>query len=153
MREATAIALRKGDNSFTLGKARFLQAWLAYRDIGILVPQVMEKYRDQLLPAFPDDFGIVPTRVKALLEESEVTEEEEEHALELARREIARQERDEYESLEEAIPDLIRLDRYDCRAWSRQKRAIQQFVLIRFNRAMERRAAGQRNALGGAVAD
>jgi hypothetical protein len=40
--------------------------------------------------------------------------------LELARTEIARQERNEYHALEEAIPDLIRLERYERRAWSRQ---------------------------------
>jgi hypothetical protein len=43
LREATSIALRKGDNSFTVAKARFLQAWLANREIGILVPKVIEK--------------------------------------------------------------------------------------------------------------
>jgi hypothetical protein len=34
------------------------------------------------------------------------------------------------------IPDLIRLERYERRAWSRQKRAIQEFVLMKFARAM-----------------
>jgi type IV pilus biogenesis protein CpaD/CtpE len=36
LREATSIALRKGDNSLTVAKARFLQAWLAHREIGLL---------------------------------------------------------------------------------------------------------------------
>jgi hypothetical protein len=44
LKEATAIALRKGDNSLTLAKARFLQAWLDHREIQKLVPQVMNKY-------------------------------------------------------------------------------------------------------------
>jgi hypothetical protein len=39
---------------------------------------------------------------------------------------VKRQQRTEYEALEEAIPDLIRLERYERRAWSRQKRAIQE---------------------------
>jgi len=134
LKEATAIALRKGDNSFTLAKARFLEAWLAYREIQSLIPQVRAKFRDQLGPPNPDDYEIVPCQIKALLEEP--TEAEEERALELARKEIKRQQRNEYEALEEAIPDLIRLERYDRRAWSRQKRAIQQFVLIKFSRAM-----------------
>jgi hypothetical protein len=56
--------------------------------------------------------------------------------LELAREEIKRRQRNDYEALEEAIPDLIRLERYERRAWSRQKRAIQQLVLIKFARAM-----------------
>jgi hypothetical protein len=50
--------------------------------------------------------------------------------------EIQRQQRNEYDAVEGAIPDLIRLERYERRAWSRQKRAIQQFVLIKFNCAM-----------------
>ena len=140
VKEETKIALRKGDNSFNLAKARFLEAWLAYREIQALVPQVTKKYEAQMLPPIPgvdwrdgtDD--IVPVRVKALLEEP--TEEEEQRALELARKEIKRQERTEYEALEEAIPDLIRLERYERRAWSRQKRAIQEFVLMKFARAM-----------------
>jgi hypothetical protein len=134
LREASSIALRKGDNSFTVAKARFLQAWLANREIGILVPKVMEKYQDQLTPAFEGDDGVVPIRVKALLEESEPTEDEHQRALELARKEIARQERDKYDALEEAMPDLIRLDRYVRRAWSRQRRAIREFLNLKFTR-------------------
>ena len=135
LKEATAIALRKGDNSFTLAKARFLEAWLAYREIQALVPQVMKKYEAQMLPPMAQtEWGsddIVPIRVKALLEEP--TEVEEERALEIAREEIRRQQRNEYEAVEEAIPDLVRLEHYERRAWSRHKRAIQQFVLIKFH--------------------
>jgi hypothetical protein len=40
LREATSIALRKGDNSLTVAKARFLQAWLANREIGFLAPDL-----------------------------------------------------------------------------------------------------------------
>jgi hypothetical protein len=71
---------------------------------------------------------LVPIQIKVLLEEEEPTEEEEERALDRARKEVKRQQRTEYEALEEAIPDLIRLERYERRAWSRQKRAIQEFV-------------------------
>jgi hypothetical protein len=70
LREATSIALRKGDNSLTVAKARFLQAWLAHREIGLLVPKVMKKYQDQLTPAVEGDYGVVPIRVKALLEDA-----------------------------------------------------------------------------------
>jgi hypothetical protein len=137
LKEATKIALRKGDNSFTLAKARFMEAWLAYREIQTLVPQALKKFEPQMLPPMPgvdwrdgtDD--IVPVRLKALVEEP--TDEEEERALQLARAEIRRQERNEYEALEEAIPDLIRLERYERRAWSRHKRAIREFGLIKFH--------------------
>ena len=147
LKEATAIALRKGDNSFTLGKARFMEAWLAYREIQALVPQVIRKYDGQMLPPMPgvdwrdgtDD--IVPVRVKALIEEP--TEEEERFALELAREEIRRRQRTDYQALEEAIPDLIRLERYERRAWSRQRRAICEFLNIKFTRNLVEMAASK----------
>ena len=149
LHEATAIALRKGDNSFTVAKARFLQAWLADREIQRLVPKVMEKYRDQLLPELPQTAvpgslawqmevdEIVPISVKALLEEAEPTDEEYQCAVALARQEIRRQQRSEYEALEEAVPDLIRLERYERRAWARQKRAINEFLNVRFLRRID----------------
>jgi hypothetical protein len=45
-------------------------------------------------------------------------------------------ERDEFAALEEAAPDLIRLDRYERRAWSRQKRAIGDFMNMKLMRAI-----------------
>jgi hypothetical protein len=39
--------------------------------------------------------------------------------------------RDEYEVLEEAAPDLDTLERYENRAWSRQIRAIREFIEIK----------------------
>jgi hypothetical protein len=107
-----------------------------YREIQKLVPPALKKYEAQMLPPIPgvdwrdgtDD--IVPIRLKALLQE--LTDEEEERALQLAREQIRRQQRNEYEALEEAIPDLIRLERYERRAWSRHKRAIREFGLIKF---------------------
>jgi hypothetical protein len=133
LKEPTAIALRKGDNSFALAKARFLEAWIAYREIQKLVPQVMTKYEVTIPPTglYGD---IVPVEIKALVEEP--TDEAQQRALEFASHEIQCQQRTEYEALEQAIPDLIRLERYERRAWSRQKRAIQQLVLIKFARAM-----------------
>ncbi len=127
---------RKGDNSLTVAKARFLQAWLTQREIGLLVPKVMKKYQDQLTSAFEGDDGVVPIRVKALLQESEPAEDEHPRTLELARKEIARRERDEYDALEEAVPDLIRLERYERRAWSRQRRAIREFLNLKFARKL-----------------
>jgi hypothetical protein len=142
LKEATAIALRKGDNSFDLAKARFLQAWLAYREIQALIPQVMKKYQSEMIPADHSNAcawaidDIVPIRIKALLEEEEPSDEAEAQALELARKEIRRQQRNEHEALEEAALDLIRLERYERRACSRQQRAIWEFLNIKFTRAM-----------------
>jgi len=38
------------------------------------------------------------------------------------------EERDEFEALEMALPDLRRLNRYERRAWSCQKRAVWEFM-------------------------
>jgi hypothetical protein len=45
----------------------------------------MKKYQDQLTSAFEGDDGVVPIRVKALLEESEPPEDEHQRTLERIR--------------------------------------------------------------------
>jgi hypothetical protein len=45
-------------------------------------------------------------------------------------------ERDEYDALEEAVPDLTRLERYERRAWSWQRRAIHEFLNLKFARKL-----------------
>ena len=145
LRDHTAIALAKGDNSLELGKARFMQAWLAHREIEALVPKVREKYKDQIRrPAksrneFEEELetGMIPIGLKALLSEEPVSAEAKRHAVEVARKLIT-QERDEYEALEEAGTDLVRLDRYERRAWSRQKRAIRSFMNLRLKSNLNR---------------
>jgi hypothetical protein len=44
---------------------------------------------------------------------------------------------DEFAALGEVAPDLIRLDRYERRAWSRQKRAIRNFMNMKLMRAID----------------
>ena len=134
LRDATAIALAKGDNSLLLGKAKFMQAWISHREIETRLPKILEKYN------CPPNDGtkfdeMVPIELKALLEDCDSVEAEE-RALEDARQHVKEQERDEYEALEEAIPDLKRLERYERRASSRQKRAICEFVNIQLMRRM-----------------
>jgi hypothetical protein len=51
------------------------------------------------------------------------------------------EERNEHQAVLEALPDLLRLDRYERRAWSRQKRAIRNFMRIK----SVREAEGQRS--------
>ena len=41
------------------------------------------------------------------------------------------QQRDEFDAMRLALPDLDRLERYERRAWSRQKRTIQRFIEIK----------------------
>ena len=154
----------KKDNSLTLGKARFMEGWLAEWEIEKRLPKVLEKYRDRMglahaaVPQNPapwaDDlvldaetldfykktdwarFGpwdmIVPVQLKALLQEPDNIDEQ---TIERARKQVKEREqiegRDEYKALEAAIPDLKRLDRYQRRAWSRQKRALREFMRIK----------------------
>ena len=54
--------------------------------------------------------------------------EEKDRASEHCQQQVERQKRDEYEALEAGVPDLIRLERYERRAWSRQKRALRDFM-------------------------
>jgi hypothetical protein len=58
---------------------------------------------------------------------------------------IAAAQRDEYQGLEDAIPDLKRLDRYERRAWPQQKCAIRGFVNIKLQRMLDARAADYRS--------
>jgi hypothetical protein len=129
LREPYARSFGKPDNPVGRAKGKLMAARLAAREINARLPQIMEKYKDQMPPPMKvdenlphwlrdDDDDIVPIRLKALLHEPDPAAEEK--ALELARKQI--EERDEYEALEAAIVDLIRLDRYQRRAWSRQKK-------------------------------
>ena len=143
LREPTAIALAKGDNSMELATARFMRAWLAHRELETLIPQVLKKYEDQMPPLTENnerrvneftqqEIGIVPLRIKALLDEVNDSDlEQKDAAVELARKLVEEQHRDKYEALEAAAADLIRLERYERRAWSRQKRAIRSFMNLK----------------------
>jgi hypothetical protein len=159
LRAPYQVPFAKKDNSLELGSARFMEGWLAEWEIRQRLSNVLKKYRDRMglahvaAPQNPaswtdnlvldaetlnyykatdwarlgDGDMIVPIRLKALVEEQEVDDQ----ILQLAERRIKEQERDEYEALEAAILDLIRLGRYERRAWSRQKRAIRKFMEIK----------------------
>ena len=133
LRETKAEPFAVGDNGIKLSKAIFQRAMLAREQILLLVPSFLEKYKDQMpankSPHSP--FDIVPLELKVLMESPE-TVEEEERSLDLARQQI--KERDEFEAFEQATIDLIRLDRYEQRAWSRQKRAIRAFMNLKLMR-------------------
>jgi hypothetical protein len=156
LREPYRVALAKKDNSLDLGLARFMEGWVAEWEIRKQLPAVLEKYRAPMglanvpPPRSPASWAedllltdeelayykatdwarlgdwdmIVPIRLKARVEEEEVDET----ILELARQRLKERERDEFEALEAAILDLKRLGRYERRAWSRQKRALAEFL-------------------------
>jgi hypothetical protein len=136
-----------GDNGIELSKAIFRRALLAREQILRLVPFFLEKYKDQVDTQAnknpPSPFDIVPLELKVLMQSPE-TIEEEERALELARQQI--KERDEFEAFEQAAIDLIRLDRYERRAWSRQKHTIRAFMNLKLVRDTKKRGLAQRHS-------
>jgi hypothetical protein len=143
LRETTAEPFAVGDNGIKLSKAIFRRAMLAREQILLLVPSFLEKYKDQT-PANkspPSPFDIVPLELKVLVQSPE-TIEEEKRALELARKQI--KERDEFEAFEQAAIDLIRLDRYERRAWSRQKCAIRALMNLKLMRDTNERWSARR---------
>jgi hypothetical protein len=145
LREPTAVALSKGDNGFELGIACSMAAWLGHREIEARAPHLLEKYKDQL-PKRPDDWPddlpwewqgtLVPDDLKTVLEDGEA-EEETARAMAMAERHLKKQERDDFAAFEGALLDLVRLDRYYRRAWSRQKRAIRNFANLKYLRRRE----------------
>ena len=131
LREPHLVPFVKKDNTLQLGLGKFMEGWLAEWEIEARLPKLLEKYKDQMPPPPPYWDGFVPERLKELLEEPDYIDEE---TRERARKQIEKrdqiEQRDEYVALEAAIGDLVRLDRYQRRAWARQKRAIRQFVAL-----------------------
>jgi hypothetical protein len=58
-------------------------------------------------------------------------------AIERARKEIPAGQRDEHEAFIAAVPDLVRLERYERRAWSRKRREIEEFMSIKASRVAQ----------------
>jgi hypothetical protein len=82
--------------------------------------------------------GLVPARLAVfLLDKEEASDQMEKEAGVRKQANEGINERDEFAALEEAAPDLIRLDRYERRAWSRQKRAIRGFMNMKLLRAID----------------
>jgi hypothetical protein len=90
--------------------------------------------------------GHVPNRLMALLDDPEESDDFSENQ---ARRHAqgnalasadhdADERRDEYEAFEAAVRDLVRMERYQQRAWSRQRRAVLELANIRLERRMRR---------------
>jgi hypothetical protein len=139
LHENSTIAMSKGDNSLALARLRSLQFRLADEQLVGLCARVAEKYKDKLERTgigtdarFPG--GLIPLQIMLLDEFAEAEE-----AFNKGRANRARyldqankliRERDELQCLLEALPDLVRLARYERRAWSRQKRAIRRFIDI-----------------------
>lgn len=139
VRDVTAIAFAKGENSLRAAKARSRKSRKAYAILKQQVPVMIEKYKDRL-PAtlHPLCWGeFVPLNLQVLLKEDEEQPTVEEAGWPFS---DETKERDEGEAIEEAVRDLIRLDRYHRRVWSQQKRAIYRFMNIKLMRDMDRDA-------------
>jgi glycerophosphoryl diester phosphodiesterase len=110
LRDFTAIALAKGDNRIALAKAKSREVQLAWAEL-------------------------VPLRAKfdAMTKEEKIKllEEEERRERESAPVHAPIEERDEFDAMHEAMPDLKRLARYERRAWSRRSQAIRRFIEIK----------------------
>jgi hypothetical protein len=138
LRDPSAVALAKGDNSLQLAKARFLKGKLAYAALIGLRDRLLEKYKNELKPIrHPDVVSEIEEAFPPHLEEFL-----EEKGSQLGAEEIRQQkgrfydgdcigERDESAAMEEAASDLLRLNRYERRAWSRQRRAIFAFMNLK----------------------
>ena len=122
LRNPSAVALAKGDNSLQLAKARSVKGKLAYAALIALRDRLLEKYKNELKPIRHPDVV------------SEIEEAFPPHPEEIRQQkgrlydEDCIGERDESAAMEEAVSDLLRLNRYERRAWSRQRRAIFAFM-------------------------
>ena len=137
--DPTARALAKGDNSLALGAARLAKSKLALPALEALRDQLLEKHKDELGPATLCDLGPLPSNLMTFLYDKEGAAEWEEQVEAAVKsidvdRDVGR---DESARLEEASRDLIRLDRYERRARSRQRRTIFAFMNLRVMRRIE----------------
>jgi hypothetical protein len=107
----------QGDNSLALAEARFEQGKRTYANLVKLYPQAEKSLTEfqmkihEFVKEEPTEAGTESTggpHPKATVGE-----------------------RDEYEVLRLAMPDLARLARYERRAWSKRKKALRRFVEIK----------------------
>lgn len=92
---------------------------------------------------------IVPVRLKALLEEPENFEAPGRRDRQRGAPSLCESEqRDEYEAVEAAALDLVRLERYQHRAWSRQKRAILELAKVKLTRRYATKRRSERTPEG-----
>jgi hypothetical protein len=160
LRERHAAPFGRGDPTNKELKSRILESRQAETKIRIRLPELVAKYRSKIeealghrLPASAVDYvGIMgwfarrgfPEQdavwiiLEAMSDEPAPIDNE---VLDWARREIEACRRDEHDALKAAAPDLVRLDRYEHRAWSRQKRAIEEFMVIKARSAQHTPAA------------
>jgi hypothetical protein len=110
LRDITATPLAKPDNSLARAKARFREAELAY---------------EQLVQAKAKNITLNNCEAR------DPTPKQQSEATQFSLQPKPIKLRDEFDAMRHAMPDLDRLERYERRAWSRQKRAIRNFMQIK----------------------
>ncbi len=158
LREPSAIALAKGDNSLKLADERFSKAKRDYDTLVALSDSLLEKYKDELPPPIVVDLpvdvfggpisgeypqfhllGFLADKQEDLVanaqDQTNATVDQVEETVDQVEEEVS--ERDEGAALEEAAVDLVRLDRYERRAQARQDVAIRGFINRKLMKRLE----------------
>jgi hypothetical protein len=150
LRDRTAVPFARKDNSLEVAKLHSLGSRQAEHEIRGRLPELITRYKDKISAVMERDVpvsangyeeimdwltgGIIPEAgilhyiLGELVSETKPINDQ---ILELARKQIEASQRDEYEAFEAAVRDLVRLERYESRVWSRQKRAFREFVRIK----------------------
>jgi hypothetical protein len=165
LRERHAAPFGSGDPTNKQLRTRISESRQAEATIKVRLPELVAKYKSNIeealghhLPASAASYvGIVRWFARRGFPEQDAVwiileamsgepAQIDSELLDWARKEVEACQRDEHEALKAATPDLVRLDRYECRAWSRQKRAIQEFMMIKA-RSAQRIPAAQDGAV------
>ena len=131
LRDPNAAPVASGGNSMAWATARVEEGKVAQEEIDRRIPGVLEKYKDQLPPVEELIQLCSPEEIMAILMdllEPPVDSIEDNQANETCEQLATFPQRDEYQALEKAAPDLEAVERYERRAWSRQMRAIRDFI-------------------------
>jgi hypothetical protein len=142
--DPSAIALAKGDNSLKLSKAHLRKCKQDFKELIARREYLMEKYKDELPPPteaeriYETRYPLTPSRLIGFLsDKEELAANEPDDSAPIASALQEPPDRDEGAAMEDAARDLLRLDRYERRAWSQQKRAILAFMNIKLMKGLE----------------
>jgi hypothetical protein len=138
--DASKIALAKGDDGIRLAKLRAGKGRRAYAKLMEVQGQLLEKYQHRLKQIPQWDLALAATDfirpdLHLVLEGTKTPlspEQLRQYGLHNFDDEEPKQ-RDESAAMAEAAADLVRLERYQRRAWSRQRRAIYAFMNLKLN--------------------
>jgi hypothetical protein len=136
--EPTALALAAGDTRLERMNKRENQARAAERRFTVLRDHLLLKYQSSLESDLELSGGMIPLHLHAFLSGNQERLEREARANPNARfhDEFYLKSREQNAAFEEGIRDLVRLERYARQAWSKQKRAMLQFMQMKLDRSL-----------------